>query len=104
MSLEIDPLKCNGCGHCVNICPGGLLLLNSEKKVQILFPYDCWGCTACLKACKKSALSLRLPAELGGHGGSLTVERQGKSWCFRVDYPNGEVFKYPLKAQTIEDY
>lgn len=50
----------------MDICPGNLIAMGPDGKAFCRRPYDCWGCTACLKTCRQGAISLFLEPELGG--------------------------------------
>lgn len=70
MSISIEKHKCVGCGLCTEACPGNLLILR-DGRAAIRDVRDCWGCTACVKACHKDAIFYYLSANLGGAGGRL---------------------------------
>ena len=84
MSIDIDKAKCIGCGRCVEICPGNLLILK-DRIASIRDVRDCWGCTACVKACPKNAICYRLAADLGGAGSKLYAidEKNTLTWLLR---------------------
>jgi len=72
MSVITHNDKCTGCGKCVEICPGDLLVLNQEKnKSMIRHPEDCWDCMACVKICPYGALETKLPYQLASYKASL---------------------------------
>lgn len=52
MSIQINKLKCVGCGKCVEACPGNLIKKDTDRKAFIKHVKDCWGCTSCLKECR----------------------------------------------------
>ena len=59
----VEESLCVGCGRCVNVCPGGVLSLNEQKKPVIQefseFGWDgCWQCEHCLAVCPKGAVSI----------------------------------------------
>ena len=52
-----------GCGLCTRVCPGGILSLDGEGKVQMAefeeFGWKgCWKCEHCLAVCPTGALSI----------------------------------------------
>lgn len=49
MSIQINKLKCVGCGKCIEACPGNLIKKDIDGKAFIKHVKDCWGCTSCLK-------------------------------------------------------
>ncbi|MGE5605899.1 MAG: 4Fe-4S binding protein [Bacteroidota bacterium] len=74
MGLRIDKAKCDGCGRCVDICPGDLLMIDADEKSSIRNQADCWDCMACVKSCPKGALETRLPFSLADFGATLKPE------------------------------
>jgi NAD-dependent dihydropyrimidine dehydrogenase PreA subunit len=52
---EIDPVKCTGCGECVEECPTEAVELQ-EGKAVIVRPEDCCYCTSCESACPQEAI------------------------------------------------
>ncbi|HHW15731.1 MAG TPA: 4Fe-4S binding protein [Firmicutes bacterium] len=89
MALSLEPELCAGCPGaaeppCAEICPGDLLVREGGR-VRLREAGDCWGCASCVKACPRGALSLVLPAELGGRGSRLSarVERGRVRWTLR---------------------
>lgn len=79
MSVYIDTEKCVKCGACREVCPGNLLIRAENGTTQIREIRDCWGCTACMKACPVSAISLFLGADIGGRGARMFLKRNPKS-------------------------
>jgi Fe-S-cluster-containing dehydrogenase component len=60
--ILIDDDKCDGCGWCIQACPFGTILLNSQSKVVEI----CDLCQdedepQCVKYCFKDALTLSTP-------------------------------------------
>lgn len=63
VDFQVDKDRCIGCGNCVKVCPGGILSLDSEKKVQMRpiteFGWNgCWQCEHCLAVCPTKAISI----------------------------------------------
>ena len=59
----MDKDKCIGCGMCIKVCPGGVLSLDGEHKVQTAdfteFGWNgCWKCEHCLAVCPTGAVSV----------------------------------------------
>lgn len=79
-------------------------MLGEDGKARIRDVRDCWGCTACLKACRAHAISYFLGADIGGRGTTLAVEGTGslKTWTFtrhdgsveRIQVDAGQANKY----------
>ena len=87
MTIQIDCDRCDGCQRskeapCARVCPGGLFAKDSDGKSVIRTPEDCWDCAACVKECRREAISLFLPVESGGRGSTLTArkKRGGVQW------------------------
>jgi len=85
MSIRIDADKCERCGACAEICPGGLISADKTGRAVIERPEDCWGCASCLKECRYGAISYFLGADIGGRGATLTVHERkyALEWVFR---------------------
>jgi adenylylsulfate reductase subunit B len=90
MSIRIDKEKCVGCGKCLNVCPGSLIYKDDKGKAFQRFPKDCWGCTACLKECKKGAIRFFLGADIGGKGTTLYTKIEGSLINWHIEKANGE--------------
>lgn len=72
MSVFVDQKKCLGCGKCIDICPGDLLLREEKTgKVIMRCPEDCWDCMACVKQCPQHALQTKLPYQLANYKATL---------------------------------
>lgn len=55
---EVTEEVCNGCGHCVLMCPDLCIELEG-KKVRINYTY-CKGCGICAYECKRQAVIMRI--------------------------------------------
>ncbi|MBZ4682767.1 MAG: adenylylsulfate reductase, subunit [Fusobacteriaceae bacterium] len=73
MAIIVNHEKCIKCMKCTNICPGNLILFNGEK-IDMYDKNACWDCSACIKECPVSAISMTLPTEIGGMGTKLTCK------------------------------
>ncbi len=81
MSIRIDKEKCNGCGRCADICPGGLIKMVGEgkdRKAEMAYPDECWGCMSCVKVCPVQAIEFYLGDDIGGKGTSLIAKASSK--------------------------
>lgn len=57
--IELDRERCNGCRACFDICPVGVYgELDEEKTITFQDQHACFACSACVKQCPESALSL----------------------------------------------
>ena len=74
MSIQINKLKCVGCGKCVEACPGNLIKKDTDGKAFIKHVKDCWGCTSCLKECRFEAINFFLGADVGGKHSFVQTE------------------------------
>ncbi len=55
ITFTIDPVTCNGCGACVQVC-SGQAILGEKKKLHVIEQAQCTKCGACLEACKFDAV------------------------------------------------
>ena len=57
--------RCDGCGHCVDICPSDIMHIDKTyRRAYNIEPNMCWECYSCVKACPQNAIDVR------GYGGS----------------------------------
>lgn len=54
---QIDPMKCTGCGLCLEVCPGNVLRL-AQQIVVVAFPQACDYIGACEAVCPNGAITL----------------------------------------------
>jgi ferredoxin len=57
VTLAYDPLICNGCAMCVDVCPHGVFAI-VNKKAQITNRDKCMECGACSLNCATKAISV----------------------------------------------
>lgn len=55
---SIDPVKCMGCGACIDACPEGEILGLINRRAALVSPADCIGHGACREACPFDAIAL----------------------------------------------
>jgi NADH-quinone oxidoreductase subunit F/NADP-reducing hydrogenase subunit HndC len=55
ITFVIDPVTCNGCGACVQVCSGSAIL-GEKNKAYTIDAAHCTKCGACLEACKFDAV------------------------------------------------
>jgi len=83
--ITVDLEKCNGCGNCALICPGGCLYvagMGKNKKAYIMdgdFP-DCMACNDCMAMCTRDAIKVSQTYDFGYfykvlHRGELSPPR-----------------------------
>lgn len=51
----IDLSRCNGCAHCIALCPGGAVELR-RGKAEIVRPRQCTFCDICESYCPEGAI------------------------------------------------
>ena len=52
--------RCDGCGHCVDICPSDIMHIDTTyRRAFNVEPNMCWECYACVKACPQFAIDCR---------------------------------------------
>ncbi len=78
MSVLIDSTRCMRCGACAEICPGNLIRIRQGGTAFLPHPEECWGCASCLKVCSAGAIAYYLGADIGGRGGRMRVEEDGR--------------------------
>ena len=53
-SVKVDQERCNGCGACVESCPGEVYAL-VDGKASVVHEDDCHGCHTCEAVCEQEA-------------------------------------------------
>ena len=57
--------SCDGCGHCVDICPSDIMHIDPVTRRAVnIEPNFCWECYSCVKACPQNAIDARGYADL----------------------------------------
>tara|TARA_B100000686_G_scaffold354987_1_gene468736 strand:+ start:1990 stop:2490 length:501 start_codon:yes stop_codon:yes gene_type:complete len=84
--------RCDGCGHCEDICPSDIMRVNPElRRAENIEPNMCWECYSCVKACPQQAVSARGYADFAPMGHQVRVLREEEkgtiSW--RIKFRNG---------------
>lgn len=81
--------KCTGCGNCMDVCPGDLMVVDPQTlKAYCRDTRDCWDCMSCTKACPVNAIEHKLPYQLGYYPAKLMPRKVGKDkilWTI-IDY------------------
>jgi ferredoxin len=58
ITLQLDTVKCNGCGMCTIVCPHEVFLI-IDKKSFIKNKDYCMECGACAKNCAANAITVK---------------------------------------------
>lgn len=96
--------RCDGCGHCVDICPSDIMHIDpTYRRAVNIEPNMCWECYSCVKACPQNAIDCRGYADFAPLGHSVRVLREEEkgtiSW--RIKFRDGRVkdFVSPITTQ-----
>ena len=69
--------RCDGCGHCVDICPSDIMHIDKTyRRALNIEPNMCWECYSCVKACPQDAIDARGYADFAPLGHSVRVRRE----------------------------
>ena len=69
--------RCDGCGHCVDICPSDIMHIDpTYRRALNIEPNMCWECYSCVKACPQNAIDCRGYADFSPLGHSVRVRRE----------------------------
>ncbi len=84
--------RCDGCGHCVDICPSDIMHIDKETRRAVnIEPNMCWECYSCVKACPQNAIDVRGYADFAPMHHKVRVLREEEkgtiSW--RIKFRNG---------------
>ncbi len=85
--------RCDGCGHCVDICPSDIMHIDKTyRRAYNIEPNMCWECFACVKACPQNAIDVRGYADFAPLGHSVRVQRDEEKGviAWRIKSRNGE--------------
>ena len=104
MSIAINKDLCVGCRKCVNVCPGTLISIDDENKAYIKYEKDCWGCSSCVKECKKRAIALYLGADMGGRGSLMTVQKEEDIHHWEIKELDGTIHKIDINTKDSNKY
>jgi MinD superfamily P-loop ATPase len=55
---QIDPLNCNNCGRCAQVCRYDAVLPVEDASLYSIDPLACDGCAACVYACPQDAIRM----------------------------------------------
>jgi adenylylsulfate reductase, subunit B len=85
--------RCDGCGHCVDICPSDIMHIDTTyRRAYNIEPNMCWECYSCVKACPHHAVDVRGYADFAPLGHSVRVDRDEEKGviAWRIKFRNGE--------------
>ena len=85
--------RCDGCGHCVDICPSDIMHIDkTTRRAYNIEPNMCWECYSCVKACPHQAIDVRGYADFAPLGHSVRVKRDEEKGviAWRIKFRNGE--------------
>ncbi len=109
MSTFVYMTRCDGCGHCVDICPSDIMHIDKTiRRAVNIEPNFCWDCYSCVKACPQQAIDVRGYADFAPMGHKVRVLREEKkgtiSW--KIKFRNGTVkdFVSPITTKPWGKY
>lgn len=85
--------RCDGCGHCVDICPSDIMHIDKvTRRAYNIEPNMCWECYSCVKACPMHAIDVRGYADFAPLGHSVRVDRDEEKGviAWRIKFRNGK--------------
>jgi len=96
--------KCDGCGHCVDICPSDIMHIDpTYRRATNIEPNFCWECYSCVKACPQNAIDVRGYADFAPLGHSVRVRREEEkgtiSWKVKFRDGREKDFVSPITTQ-----
>ncbi|VAW02406.1 Adenylylsulfate reductase beta-subunit [hydrothermal vent metagenome] len=84
--------RCDGCGHCVDICPSDIMHIDKTyRRAYNIEPNMCWECYSCVKACPHNAIDVRGYADFAPLGHSVRVQREEEKGtiAWKIKFRNG---------------
>src|SRR5512142_3416369 len=95
--------RCDGCGHCVDICTSDIMHIDETyRRDYNIEPNFCWECYSCVKACPQHAIDVRGYADFAPMGHSVRVLREERSGTisWKIRYRDGRVkeFTFPIRT------
>lgn len=102
MAIIVDRKKCNGCGICMELCPGDLMVVEPKtKKAYIRDDDDCWNCMVCVKHCPLDALTLKLPYPIALYKATLDPKMEDDKITWVLTDVTGKKEKFEIKRKTV---
>ena len=91
VTLELTKEKCVGCGICIEVCPQGVIVMNSGT-AHLVNRDDCMECGACASNCPSEAITVEagvgcaaavINSALGRKNDACCciIEKKGASCC-----------------------
>ena len=115
--------RCDGCGHCVDICPSDIMHIDKTyRRAYNIEPSMCWEFYSCVKACPQNAIDVSVgrlrynlghgfllydgAAEGGSRGGYWTNARQAFELAAiaRIAPGRHAVETFYLDKDELEEY
>ncbi|MBV9570314.1 MAG: adenylyl-sulfate reductase subunit beta [Alphaproteobacteria bacterium] len=95
--------SCDGCGHCVDICPSDIMHIDKTyRRAFNIEPNFCWECYSCVKACPQNAIDVRGYADFAPLNHSVRVLREEKkgviSWKIKFRDGREKDFVSPIRT------
>ena len=90
--------RCDGCGHCVDICPSDIMHIDpTYRRAYNIEPSMCSRCCSCVKACA-DAIDVRGYADLAPLGHSVRVirDKDKGTIAWKIKYRNGTEKEFPV--------
>ncbi len=96
--------RCDGCGHCVDICPSDIMHIDpTYRRATNIEPNFCWECYSCVKACPQNAIDVRGYADFAPLGHSVRVRREEEkgtiSWKIKFRDGREKNFVSPITTK-----
>ena len=91
--------RCDGCGHCVDICPSDIMHIDpTYRRAYNIEPNMCWECYSCVKACPQNAIDVRGYADFAPLGHSVRVIRDEEKGtiAWKIKYPERHGKEFPV--------
>jgi len=96
--------RCDGCGHCVDICPSDIMHIDKTLRRAVnIEPNFCWECYSCVKACPHNAIDVRGYTDFAPLGHSVRVLREEEkgtiSWKIKFRDGREKNFQSPITTK-----
>jgi len=96
---------CDGCGHCVDICPSDIMHIDPVTRRAVnIEPNFCWECYSCVKACPQNAIDDRGNSDFAPMNHKVRVLREPEkgtiSW--RLKFRDGREKNFVSPIRTTE--